>query len=111
VNPDRYLVDAASGAVVERRGEILNGTQLRELATLGEKLERHFGTPQDIEWAMDRAGKLWLVQSRDITTLYPLPPDLPDPETDLRVLFRSEERRVGKECRSRTARDQTTQEK
>src|SRR5207237_1177807 len=55
--------------------------------TLGEKLERHFGTPQDIEWAMDRAGKLWLVQSRDITTLYPLPPDLPDPETDLRVLF------------------------
>src|SRR5207248_3794836 len=53
----------------------------------GEKLERHFGTPQDIEWAMDRAGKLWLVQSRDITTLYPLPPDLPDPETDLRVLF------------------------
>jgi len=87
VNPDHYLVDAASGAVVERRGEILNDTQLRELATLGEKLERHFGTPQDIEWAMDRAGKLWLVQSRDITTLYPLPPDLPDPETDLRVLF------------------------
>lgn len=27
------------------------------------------GGPQDIEWAFDRAGKLWLLQSRPITTL------------------------------------------
>src|SRR5213592_3100671 len=31
--------------------------------------------------------KLWLVQSRDITTLYPLPANAPDPDRDLRVYF------------------------
>ena len=87
VNPDHYLVDAASGAIVERRGGVLTDEQLRELARLGASVEARFGRPQDIEWAIDGAGKVWLVQSRDITTLYPLPPGLPDPDTDLRVLF------------------------
>nr|BFE73144.1 hypothetical protein GCM10020092_064450 [Actinoplanes digitatis] len=32
------------------------------------------GGPQDVEWAVDRDGTLWLLQSRPITTLFPLPP-------------------------------------
>jgi phosphohistidine swiveling domain-containing protein len=87
VNPDHYLVDSRDEKVLERRGDTLTDAQLIELAALGEKVEAHFGTPQDIEWAIDRAGTLWLVQSRDITTLYPLPPGLPDPDAELRVLF------------------------
>ena len=47
-------------------------------------IEAHFGRPQDIEWAID-SSKLWIVQSRDITTLYPIPSGAPDPERDLRV--------------------------
>jgi pyruvate,water dikinase len=43
------------------------------LAALGRRVEQHFGVPQDIEWAIDGSGALWLTQSRPITTLYPLP--------------------------------------
>jgi pyruvate,water dikinase len=87
VNPDHFVVNTRSGAVLERRGDILTDAQLRELAALGARIEEHFGRPQDIEWAIDRAGKLWIVQSRDITTLYPLPPAAPDDENDLHVYF------------------------
>ena len=34
----------------------------------GEKLRKHFGCPQDIEWAVE-AGKVYILQSRAITTL------------------------------------------
>jgi phosphohistidine swiveling domain-containing protein len=86
VNPDHFVVDTRSGAVLERRGDILSDVQLRELAAIGARIEEHFGRPQDIEWALDTAGKLWIVQSRDITTLYPIPPTAPENE-DLRVYF------------------------
>src|SRR5436309_1639134 len=87
VNPDHFVVNTRSGAVLERRGDILSDAQLREIAALGARIEEHFGRPQDIEWAIDRAGKLWIVQSRDITTLYPLPPNAPEDDEDLRVYF------------------------
>src|SRR6267143_187790 len=87
VNPDHYIVNSRSGSVLERRGDILSDAQLRELAAEGARIEEHFGRPQDIEWAIDRNGKLWIVQSRDITTLYPLPPTAPDDEDDLHVYF------------------------
>ncbi|MDP9252560.1 MAG: phosphoenolpyruvate synthase, partial [Chloroflexota bacterium] len=84
VNPDHYLVDVRTGAVLERRGDILDDARLSELADIGARIETHFGKPQDMEWAIDDA-KLWIVQSRDITTLYPVPASAPDPERDLRV--------------------------
>ncbi|HEV8654794.1 MAG TPA: PEP/pyruvate-binding domain-containing protein [Candidatus Limnocylindria bacterium] len=83
VNPDHYLVDA-SGEVLERRGDILDDARLRELAAIGARIEAHFGRPQDIEWAIDER-RLWIVQSRDVTTLYPVPASAPDPDRDLRV--------------------------
>ena len=88
VNPDYFLVDARHARVLERRGEVLDDARLLELAALGRRVESHFGRPQDIEWAIDRSGTLWLVQSRDITTLFPLPTSAPvDPDRDLRVYF------------------------
>jgi rifampicin phosphotransferase len=86
VNPDHYLVETTTGAVLERRGEILDDARLREIAAIGGRIESHYGKPQDIEWAIDRE-RLWIVQSRDITTLYPIPATAPDPERDLRVYF------------------------
>jgi phosphohistidine swiveling domain-containing protein len=47
--------------------------QVLALANLGEKVEQHYTSPQDTEWAIDAGGELWLTQSRPITTLYPLP--------------------------------------
>nr|WP_042183120.1 PEP/pyruvate-binding domain-containing protein [Kibdelosporangium sp. MJ126-NF4]CEL15367.1 Phosphoenolpyruvate synthase [Kibdelosporangium sp. MJ126-NF4]CTQ95594.1 Phosphoenolpyruvate synthase (EC 2.7.9.2) [Kibdelosporangium sp. MJ126-NF4] len=47
--------------------------QVIALAELGARVEQHYGSPQDTEWAIDADGALWLTQSRPITTLYPLP--------------------------------------
>ncbi len=111
VNPDHFVVDTATGAIIERRpGEkrlavqavpgggtqrvefadrsdesSLSDEQIRAIVALGEQVEAHYGTPQDIEWAFDSSSHLWLTQARPITTLYPLPDDAPDNE--LRVYF------------------------
>jgi rifampicin phosphotransferase len=61
----------------------LSTDDLVELRRAGRHLENVFGQPQDIEWAFDAAGTLWLLQSRPITTLFPIP-SLADP-ADLRV--------------------------
>src|SRR5947209_3691137 len=112
-NPDHFVVNTATAEIVERRiGDkrvIIRGTegggttrtetsngsgeaclsdeQVRALAALGARVEAHYGAPQDIEWAIDPSGKLWLVQSRPITTLYPLPDNAPDTDDVLRVYF------------------------
>jgi pyruvate, water dikinase len=39
-----------------------------DLARLGLRVEEHYGSPQDVEWAI-ADSQLWLVQSRPITTL------------------------------------------
>ena len=39
-----------------------------ELAQIGMRLERHFGAPQDVEWALDKNG-IAILQCRPITTL------------------------------------------
>ncbi|MCX5876479.1 MAG: PEP-utilizing enzyme [Deltaproteobacteria bacterium] len=44
----------------------LTDTQAAELAAIGVRLEDHFGTPQDIEWSIDRSGLLYILQSRPL---------------------------------------------
>jgi pyruvate,water dikinase len=90
VNPDHFVVDALSGEVVERRPvaePCLSDAQLRELAKIGQRIEAHFNAPQDIEFAFDASGALWIVQARPITTLFPLPTSAPRDPRDLRVYF------------------------
>jgi pyruvate,water dikinase len=96
VNPDHFVVQG--NKIVERRlGDkrlvirslpgggtehveqeasdeaCVSDEQVLALAKLGEKVEQHYDSPQDTEWAIDADGELWLTQSRPITTLYPLP--------------------------------------
>ena len=59
----------------------LSEEQVRAIATLARRAAHHFGRPQDIEWAMDGSGDLWLLQSRPITTLA----TLPDPDGRLLI--------------------------
>jgi pyruvate,water dikinase len=47
----------------------LGERELLDVATLGIGVERHYGKPQDIEWAIDPDGSIWLIQSRPITTI------------------------------------------
>lgn len=48
----------------------------RNLARLGMRIQRHFGAPQDVEWAWAH-GKLYILQARPITAL-PDPPPHPN---------------------------------
>jgi pyruvate,water dikinase len=46
----------------------LPDSKIKELARIGMDLERHYNFPQDVEWALQE-GKLYIVQTRAITTL------------------------------------------
>ncbi|MGV9827285.1 MULTISPECIES: phosphoenolpyruvate synthase [unclassified Gordonia (in: high G+C Gram-positive bacteria)] len=48
---------------------VLDDTELRRVAELAVQVEAHYGIPQDLEWAVDPAGRVWLVQARPVTTL------------------------------------------
>ncbi len=67
----------------DRKGAALTDAQVLELAALGRKVERHFGCPQDIEWALTAEGQFYLLQarplriSRQVKAEY-LPPRLKD---------------------------------
>jgi rifampicin phosphotransferase len=51
---------------------VLTDDQVIRLARLGRRIEAHFGRPQDIEWCL-ADGEFQIVQSRPITTLFPIP--------------------------------------
>jgi rifampicin phosphotransferase len=67
---DHYVLD---GAEPSEHG-CLTPVRLKELREVGERLQHELGAEQDVEWAYDRDGTLWLLQSRPITTLFPAPP-------------------------------------
>jgi rifampicin phosphotransferase len=75
--PDHYVADPHTGRISERMtqgdGAVLSARLVREIADVGRRIEDAFGTPQDIEFAIDDLDHVWIVQSRPITTLYPLP--------------------------------------
>ena len=111
-NPDHFVVASDSGEIVERRrgdklarivplegggtGRVeaasaedfcLSDGQVLALARIGGDVERLFGGPQDIEWAYDETGKLWLTQARPITALFPLPAGAPAENDELRLYY------------------------
>ena len=97
VEPDHYAVDphtwkisecqlgAKETAIFPREGggteritreeigqQALADAQIVELARTAQRVAEHFGSPQDIEWASAKQ-QFYLLQSRPITSLYPLP--------------------------------------
>jgi pyruvate,water dikinase len=52
--------------------QALTDEQILQLERMGKKIEAHFGRPQDIEWCL-ADDTFYIVQSRPITTLYPIP--------------------------------------
>ena len=50
-----------------RRVPCLSDAEITALRDIGRKVERHYGRPQDIEWAIDYAGEIRLLQSRPET--------------------------------------------
>jgi rifampicin phosphotransferase len=109
VNPDHYVVDVSNNQIsskvlgaksVEIIGYTKGGTRQKKLeramdqalpdeeilalAKMSKEVEGLYGFPQDIEWAWAK-NQLFILQSRPITTLYPLPVGLPD--KSLKVFF------------------------
>ncbi len=98
VEPDHYVVDSAAGLITGKslggkalsiRGQAGGGTEtlredvaarqalpdavILELAALCGRVEALYGgAPQDIEWAW-AGDRLYLLQARPVTSLYPLP--------------------------------------
>ncbi|WP_128904183.1 phosphoenolpyruvate synthase [Halorubrum amylolyticum] len=96
VSPDNYVYDRDRGAVDEvtvadkkvemvkdaetgetvtldvdddrRNSRVLSDAEIEELVALGERVEDHYGTPQDVEWAI-YDGEIYMLQSRPITTI------------------------------------------
>jgi rifampicin phosphotransferase len=80
VTPDHYALDD-QGRIREFHSGDLDRTQrlpdrvLAELARLGLAVAKHFGRPQDIEWAYAE-DRVWLLQARPMTALPPPPIEL-----------------------------------
>lgn len=77
VNADVYKVrdgEVAAKAIApdHRDRAALTDAQIVRLAQLGRRIEAHFGRPQDVEWCLVDDG-FRIVQSRPITTLFPIP--------------------------------------
>jgi phosphoenolpyruvate synthase/pyruvate phosphate dikinase len=95
VSPDRYALDKATLAVVQRLVDekpwayycdpdgdgtvrravaeparpVLTDVEAAAIAALVREIEALFGAPQDVEWAIDEGGSLFVLQARPITAL------------------------------------------
>lgn len=112
VSPDSYRVDKRTRLILDRRiadkligifpekdggtrqvmlseaqrvQTVLNDGQILALTDLGARVEAHYGTPQDIEWAIT-GGDVHLLQARPITSLYPID-GLESPDDSLHIFF------------------------
>lgn len=56
----------------QQNRQALTDEQIIRLERIGKSIEAHFGCPQDIEWCL-ASDTFYIVQSRPITTLYPVP--------------------------------------
>jgi phosphohistidine swiveling domain-containing protein len=71
VEPDEFRVRKADAQILDAHvaGDKASLTDdlVRDLAGILLRIERHYGTPQDVEWCHD-GSQFWIVQSRPITT-------------------------------------------
>jgi len=51
----------------EASEQVLKDKEILQIAGLGMKIEQHYGSPQDTEWAIE-GNKIFMLQSRPITT-------------------------------------------
>jgi len=73
VRKEEEIVPEVGGQLVHkalpasyREAPSLDPEQLKLLAEWGVQIEKHFGTPQDVEWAIDEGGNCWVLQSRPL---------------------------------------------
>jgi len=94
VTPDEYIIDKGTLSVLEkhvvkkerqivsdkkggtkwmtvpqewRDRQALTDEEIIRIARFGMQIEKHYGVPQDIEWAVDDTGKIFILQARPET--------------------------------------------
>ncbi len=98
INPDRYVVSKEDGSLVEKsigtketmhirdvgtertveirvpkdkvNAQLLSEREISGLTKYAIAIEEHYGTPQDIEWAI-KGSKIYILQTRPVTTVAP----------------------------------------
>ncbi len=71
---EQWIVRAGRPIRTRNGGGVLSGKSATSIATVAADIARYFGSPQDIEWALDRSGQVQILQARPMTAL-------PDPVT------------------------------
>jgi phosphohistidine swiveling domain-containing protein len=71
---DQWLVRDAQARRTRATEQAISADQARQVATLARRVQAHFGSPQDLEWAIatdtgGTEGGLWLLQARPMTAL------------------------------------------
>lgn len=98
VNPDQYAINKKTGEIIEEKisskeilckyaqsgieyvpvnelmklKRCLDKKHLKLILDASCTIEEYFGKPQDIEFAINEQDKIFILQSRDITTLFPI---------------------------------------
>lgn len=97
VNPDQYQYNKSTGEIIQQtisdklveytygergivkktvssdkiKSKVLTDLDIVKLIDAAKKIENYYGNPQDVEFAFDERNELYLLQSREITTLFP----------------------------------------
>lgn len=81
-SPEHVVLDSGGSPVVRESGAapVLSAEEIADIRSDALRAAHHWGRPMDLEWAIDRSGKLWWLQARPITTL---PGDLNEMDTPL----------------------------
>lgn len=112
VTPDAYKVDKRTYTIIDRQiagkeigifpekdggtrqerlspaqqeQTVLTDSQILALTVMGCQIETHYGSPQDLEWAISE-GEIYLLQARPITSLYPID-GFKSPDDSLHIFF------------------------
>lgn len=69
VNPESIFISKDTGKIAQKQsgdGQVLSQREIKELTDMALEIEKFYGYPQDIEWAIEK-GKIYILQSRPIT--------------------------------------------
>ena len=121
ISPDTYILDKSTKAVKsmmvkkkewglfrnsqgnnvkldipkeKQERQVVPDSEIKELARLGKRIEEHYGSPQDIEWAIEKS-QVMIVQARAVTTFHQAEP-LTTETSSSQTIEKEEEEEAGK---------------